>query len=150
MGRKLEIDWQETASELKKRYRKEHNAERQTRLHAFWQLRLGNTLKEVAELADIGYRILQDWVAWYRHGGLAEVLKRIKGHGHQGRPANLNALQQKALAAKVALGCFRTVWDAIRWVQDRWKVRYSYTGLHSHLKRLKCRPKVPRPKRRSA
>ena len=39
MGRKLEIDWQETASELKKCYRKEHNSERQTRLHAFLQLR---------------------------------------------------------------------------------------------------------------
>ena len=66
MGRKLEIDWQETASELKERYRKEHNSERQTRLHAFWQLRLGKTLNEVAELVGIGYRTLQDWVAWPR------------------------------------------------------------------------------------
>ena len=146
MERTLKLEWQETASELKKRYRKERNSERQTRLHAFWQLRMGKTLKEVAELVGIGYRTLQNWVAWYRHGGLAEVLKRIKGHGNQGRPANLNALQQKALAAKVALGCFRTVWDAIQWVRDRWKVRYSYTGLHSRLKRLHCRPKVPRPR----
>lgn len=146
MGRTLEIDWQETASELKKRYRKERNAERQTRLHAFWQLRLGKTLKDVAELVGIGYRTLQDWVAWYRHGGLAEVLQRIKGHGNQGRRAKLNALQQKALAAKVVLGCFRTVWDAIQWVRDRWKVQYSYSGLRSFLNRLKCRPKVPRPR----
>ena len=53
MGRKLEIDWQEAASELKKRYRKERNSERQTRLHAFWQLRLDKTMKEVAELVGI-------------------------------------------------------------------------------------------------
>ena len=84
MGRKLEIEWHETASELKNRYRKERNAERKTRLHAFWQLRLGKTLKEVAQLVGIGYRTLQNWVAWYRHGGLAEVLRRIKGHGNQG------------------------------------------------------------------
>jgi hypothetical protein len=64
MGRKLEIDWQETALELKKRYRKEHHSERKTRLHAFWQLRLGKSLKDVAELVGIGYRTLQDWVAW--------------------------------------------------------------------------------------
>jgi len=31
-------------------------------------------------------------------------------------------------------------------VHDRWRVRYSYTGLHSCLKRLKCRPKRPRPR----
>ena len=146
MGRKFEIDWQETASDLKKRYRQERNSERRTRLHAFWQLRLGKSLKEVAELVGIGYRTLQDWVAWYRHGGLAEVLKRIKGHGNQGRPAKLNKLQEKALAAKVALGCFPTVWDIIRWVQDRWKIQYSYSGLLSCLQRLKFRLKVPRPR----
>ncbi len=146
MGRALEVDWQETASELRKLYRKERNSERRARLHALWQLRLGKKTKVVAELVGIGYRTLQDWVAWYRHGGLAEVLKRIKGHGNQGRPAKLNALQQKALAAKVALGCFRTVWDAIQWVRDRWKIGYSYSGLHHCLKRLKCRPKAPRPR----
>jgi len=66
MGRKLAIDWQETASELRKLYRKERHSERQTRLHAFWQLRLGKTLKEVAELVGMGYRTLQDWVVWQR------------------------------------------------------------------------------------
>ena len=116
MGRTLEIEWQETASELKQRYHKARNSERKTRLYALWQLRLGKTLKDVAELVGIGYRTLQDWVAWYRHGGLEEVLQRIKGHGNQGRPAKLTAIQQKALVAKVALGYFRNVWDAIEWV----------------------------------
>lgn len=146
MGRTLKLDWKETASELKAGYRKERNAERKTRLHAFWQLRLGKTMKEVAELVGIGYRTLQDWVSWYRHGGLKEVLQRIKGHGNQGRPAKLNILQQKALVAKVALGSVRTIWDAIQWVRDRWKVQYSYSGLFKRLKRLKCRLKVPRPR----
>jgi transposase len=146
MGRKLEIDWQETASELKKCYRKERNSERKIRLHVFWQLRLGKTLKDVAELVGIGYRTLQSWVVWYRHGGLAEVLQRIKGHGNQGRPAKLKAIQQKAFAAKVALGCFRNVWDAVQWVRDRWKVQYSYSGLLKRLKCLECRLKVPRPR----
>jgi putative transposase len=146
MGRKLELDWQETASELKKRYCKERNSERKTRLHAFWQLRLGKTMKDVAELVGMTYRTVQNWVAWYRHGGLAELLKRIKGHGHQGRPAKLKTLQQKALAAKVALGHFRNVWDVIQWVRDRWKIHYSYSGLLSRLKDLKCRLKVPRPR----
>jgi transposase len=103
-------------------------------------------MKKVAELVGVGYRTLQDWVAWYRDGGLKEVLQRIKGHGNQGRPAKLNTLQQKALVAKVALGCFRNVWDAIQWVRDRWKVKYSYSGLFKRLKSLTCRLKVPRPR----
>lgn len=146
MGRKLEIEWQETASELKQCYRKERNSERKTRFHALWQLRLGKTLKEVVEMVGIGYRTLQRWVSWYRHGGLKEVLQRIKGHGNQGKPAKLNRLQQKALATKTALGSFRNVWDAIQWVRGRWKVQYSYSGLFKRLKTLKCRLKVPRPR----
>jgi hypothetical protein len=64
MGPKLEVDWQETAPELRKLYRKERHSERRTRLHALWQLRGGKSLKEVAELVGIGYRTLRDWVAF--------------------------------------------------------------------------------------
>jgi len=113
MGRQLHIDWQQTGTELKDLYHKEWNPERRTWLHALWQLRSGKGLQEVAALVGIAYRTLQYWVAWYRQGGLTEVLKRIKGHGRQGRPAKLKALQQRALAAKVALGGFRSVWDAL-------------------------------------
>lgn len=146
MGRTLEIRWQETASELKEQYRKEQNPERRTRLHAFWQLRLGKAMKDVAEIVGMTYRTLQNWVAWYRLGGMNEVLQRIKGHGNQGRSANLTPIRQKALVAKVALGDFRNVWDAVQWVRDRWKVQYSYSGLFKRLKSLKCRLKVPRPR----
>ncbi len=146
MGRTLKIDWQETISELRCHYREERNSERKTRLNTLWQLRLGKTLKEVAELVDIGYHTLQYWVAWYHHGGLEEVLQRIKEHGNQGRPAKLNRIQQKALVAKVALGYFRNIWDAIQWVRDRWKIQYGYPGLFKRLKILRCRLKVPRPR----
>jgi transposase len=146
MGQKLEVDWQETAPELRKRYRKERHCQRRTRLHALWLLRCDKSLKEVAALVGIAYRTLQYWVAWYRKGGLTEVLERIKGHGHQGRPSQLTPLQQKALAAKVALGTLRTIWDALQWVEGRWKVAYSYGGLYKRLKRLDCQPKVPRPR----
>ena len=131
---------------MKKRYREERNSELKIRLRTLWLLRLGKTLKEVVEIVGIGYRTLQRWVAWYRHGGLKEVLQCIKAHGSQGRPAGLNTLQQKVLAAKVALGYFRNIWDAIQWVQDRWKAQYSYSGLFKRLKKLNCRLKVPRPR----
>jgi transposase len=146
MVQKLEVDWQETATELRNLYRKESNSECRTRLHALWQLRCGKSLKVVAALVGIAYRTIQYWVAWYREGGLTEVLERIKGHGRQGRSAKLNAIQQKALAAKVALGYFRNIWDVIQWVRDRWKIQYSYSGLLKRLRGLLCRLKVPRPR----
>jgi hypothetical protein len=40
--------------------------------------------------------------------------------------AHLNAVPQWALAAKVALGEFRTVWDSIQSVEDRWFAAAGY------------------------
>lgn len=47
--------------------------------------------------------------------------------------------------AKVELGEFRTVWDVIEWVEDRWGVRYTYQGMYSLLKGQGLGLKVPRP-----
>jgi transposase len=97
------------------------------------------------DIIGVSYRTLQYWVAWYRAGGLAEVMRRIPGHSSGGK-AKLAPIQQRALVAKVALGLFRTVWDAVQWVQGRWNIQYSYSGLFSCLKRLECHLKVPRPR----
>ena len=59
---------------------------------------------DVEELLGVRYRTIQNWVAWYRTGGLAEVLRRITGHGSVGARAYLNPVQQRALVAKVQLG----------------------------------------------
>jgi transposase len=144
MGRHLQVEWQETADQLQLFYRWECNPHRKMRLQALWHLRCGKRLQEVAAILGMCYRALQYWVAWYRVGGLAEVLRRIPGHG-SGPTAKLTPIRQRALAAKVVLGLFRTVWDALQWVRDRWNIRYSYSGLHRCLQRLTCAPKVPRP-----
>jgi len=144
MGQRLQIEWQETADQLQLFYRWERNPHRKMRLQALWHLRCGKRLQDVVEVLGVCYRTLQHWVAWYRAEGLAEVLRRIPGHG-SGPTAKLTPIQQRALAAKVALGAFRTVWDAIQWVRDRWNIDYSYSGLHAGLQRLNCAPKVPRP-----
>lgn len=85
-----------------------------------WQLRQGKRIQDVVETVGVSYRAVQNWVAWYRTGGLGEVLKRVTGHRGQGVAPKLNGRQQRALAAKVQWGEFRTVWDAVQWTQDRW------------------------------
>jgi transposase len=150
MGRNLEVEWQEKTEELKQKYRAEKHPQRRERLFTLWHLRLGKQIREMSEITGTDERLIQRWVAWYREGGLEEVLRRVTGHGTVGTPAYLSLLQQKALVARVKLGDFRTVWDVIAWVKARWGIGYSYEGMRSVLKRNQCTLKVPRPQSEKA
>jgi len=145
MGRSLQINWQEEASEFKQQYREEKHIQRRDRLFVLWHLRNGQSIKNVSKLTGINYRVIQRWIAWYRQGGLSEVLHRVTGHTSQGMPPYLTSRQQRALVARVALGDFRTVWDVMEWVKGRWGISYSYEGMRSILKPHKLGLKVPRP-----
>ena len=150
MGRRLQVEWQETIEELKARYRKEKHPQRRTRLQTLGHLRSGKRVQEVVEIVGVDGRVIQRWLSWYRQGGLEEVLERVSGHGTPGVPALLNTKQQKALVARVALGDFRTVWDVKQWVKARWGVVYSYEGMRSLMKRHQLGLKVPRPQSEKA
>jgi len=150
MVRILKVDWEESAEELKYKYRAETHPQRRERLFTLWHLRLGKQIREMSELIGTDERVIQRWVAWYRKGGLSEVLRRVSGHGTVGSAPYLNEIQQKALVARVKLGDFRTVWDVIAWVEARWGVRYSYEGMRSVMKRNQCVLKVPRPQSEKA
>ncbi len=97
------------------------------------------------DLTGASYRSVQQWLRWYRQGGLSEVLRRVVGHQAKGKKPYLNRLQQRALVAKAQQGQFRTVWDAIEWVQGRWGVNYSYKGMYTLMKGHGLGLKVPRP-----
>ena len=47
---------------------------------------------------------MEQWLRWYRRGGLSEVLRRVVGHQAKGKKPYLNPLPQRALVAKVQLG----------------------------------------------
>lgn len=150
MGRRVQVKWQESPDELKQRYQREKQYERRTRLQALWLLRQGQAIRAVAPLVGVNYRTVQDWLAWYRQGGLSEVLRRIRGYQVQGVPAYLSPLQQRALVARVKMGEFRTVWEVMQWVEGRWGIRYGYKGMWELLTRLGLGLKVPRPQAEQA
>lgn len=145
MGRRVDVRWQESSEELKHRYRREGHPQRRTRLQALWQLHQGKRIEDVVEMTGASYRSVQQWLRWYRQGRLTQVLRRVVGHHAQGKRPFLNALEQRALVAKVQLGEFRTVWDVMEWVQHRWGVNYTYQGMYSVLKGNGLGLKVPRP-----
>ena len=71
MGQRLQLEWQETAPQLKLLYRLERNVHRRIRFLSLWHLRSGKRIQDVVEMIGVCYRTIQYWVAWYR-----EVVRR--------------------------------------------------------------------------
>jgi transposase len=144
-GRRVQITWhaEDTPEALRERYRRQKDGEVRTRLHGLWLLRSGWGMKEVAGVVGVHYRRVQRWVGWYRHGGIAEVCAR-HGGGH-GQPSWLTAEQEAAVVEEASKGTFSTAADVRSWVAEQFGVTYRPKGTYGLLRRVRCRPKVPRP-----
>ena len=144
-GRRVEIRWhaEDTPEALRERYRREEEGEVRTRLHGLWLLRTGRSMEEVSGIVGVHYRTVQRWVGWYRQGGIAEVCAR-HGGGY-GQPSWLTPEQEAAVTQEAAKGTFTSAGDVRRWVADQFGVAYRPKGIYGLLRRLRCRPKVPRP-----
>ena len=145
MGRPLRVAWhpQDTAEALKAAYRAERDIAVRSRLHGLWLLRAGWRLRSVAEAVGVHYRTVQQWVRWYREGGLDAVVSHRQGG--RGQPAYLSEQAQQDVVREVATGRFRTAAEIRDWIAVAHSVDYSMSGTYSLLGRLGCAPKVPRP-----
>src|SRR4030042_5751809 len=82
MAQRLQMTWQQDQETLERLYKQEKDYQSRTRLQALWLLRQDRAMAEVASIVGVHYRTLQEWIAWYRRGGTAEVLAhRHGGHG---------------------------------------------------------------------
>ncbi len=144
-GRRVQIVWEaaDTGAALRERYRRQKEGEVRTRLHGLWLLRSGWAMEQVAGIVGVHYRTVQRWVGWYRYGGVAEVCAH-HGGGH-GQPAWLTPTQEAAVAEEAAKGTFTTAADVRSWVAEQFGVTYQPKGIYGLLRRVRCRPKVPRP-----
>src|SRR5216110_89336 len=139
------VEWraEETAEALRRAYRAEADGEVRTRLHGLWLVRRGQRLAEVAQVVGVHPRTGQRWVRWYREAGLAAV--RARKRGGSGAAAWLTAEQQAAVLEQAATGAFHTAADVRQWIREQFGLSYRPKGIYRLLKRLGCRPKVPRP-----
>ncbi len=144
------IEWGESAEELYEWYRGAGDVEERKRLQALWRVRRGESEVDAARQAGVGRRTLVRWLSGYREGGLAEVLRRVPGHGAQGKPHYLSVAQKRKLVKRCAQGQFRTTGEARDWVESEWGVSYQESGMYSVLARLGIHPKVPRPQAEKA
>ena len=145
MSKLVAVEWAESAAELEGQYRAERNVERRKRLGALWRVRVGDRIPDAGRVVGVGRRTVDRWLGWYRAGGLAEVLRRVPGHGAVGQPHRLSVAQQQELLAHVAQGQFRTYEEARGWVETAYGIAYRPAGFYTTLHRLGVHPKVPRP-----
>jgi transposase len=143
-GRPLRIDWQEDEQTLYRLYKQEKDHQNRARLHALWLIRQGRSMKEVAQIVGVHYRTVQEWVAWYRKGGVEEVLQHRHG-GHGGPKRRLTSQQEDELEEQASQGEIRTIWEAVDWIDKQFGVKYTYWGMRWVFQRLKWKSKVPRP-----
>ena len=140
---RLQADWKEDEATLKELYQKEKDHQNRTRLQALWYLRQGRTIDETSKLVGVHYRTVQEWVAWYREGGLAEVINRRHG-GPRSPKRRLSSEQEAELTALAEAGEIRTIWDGVHWAKEKHEVTYTYWGMRGVFDRLELRKKVPR------
>jgi len=145
VARPFQIEWQEEEQRLYELYKQQKDYQDRSRLQALWLLRQGRSMSQVAEMVGVHYRTVQEWVGWYRQGGVTEVLGHWHG-GHGGQDRRLKAEQEAELKAKAAAGEIRTIQDGVDWVKQQYGVEYSYWGMRWVFDRLGLRAKVPRPR----
>ena len=144
-GRTFVVAWRDSAEALRARYRAERDPQLVRRWQALWLLREGRPLGEVAALVGVAYRTLQDWVGWYRAGGLDEVARhRVGGLRRQLRPP-LTPEQEAALVERASTVGFATRGLALAWLTEQFGVRLTMRQLERVIARLRLRLKVPRP-----
>jgi transposase len=110
-----------------------------------WLLRQGRAGREAAALVGVSERTVQEWVGWYRAGGLPEVARRRRGGLRRAiveplGPEQLAALEQRARAVG-----FATVQQAVGWAAEALGARLTVHQMRRLFRRLRLRRKLPRP-----
>lgn len=147
-GKTLQVNWQEDEAALKTAYQSEHDAAIKPRLHLLWLVRQGHLVSQAAPLIGVHYRTAQEWIAWYKQGGLDHV--RSRKRGGRGRQPRLNTDQKEALCAKARSEGFVSVKDGLRFVQEQFGLTYTQSGMNKVFSALSLRKKVPRPRNAKA
>lgn len=145
MARSLDVNWQDDAQALRQHYLQSKDHQDRQRMQLLWLVRKGESLKDAAETVGAGYRTAQNWIDWYRSGGVAEVLSRRCGGSHGGRQPDLSEEECEALVEKARRGEVRTISDGVEWARSEADVEYTYWGMRHVFERLDLKKKVPRP-----
>ena len=110
--------------------------ERDARIYVRYKMLLwlddGETEEEVARRLGITARQIRKWLKTYRTQGL-EGLCELH---YRGRVPQVTDAQVEELKQEIAKGQFRTARQIADWINQRFKVQYSESGVKELLKRI--------------
>ena len=134
--------------ELYTLYRTTTEARMARRIQAVWLARRGLTCPQIIRVVGVSRRTVQQWIAKYNRGSIDELLDKPRS----GRPALLNAKQQKQLARRIKAGvtqgdslCVFTGPSVEAWVEREFGVVYSLRGIQRLMRRLGFAYLCPHP-----
>jgi transposase len=117
---------------IEKRRREERDVRIWRRLTALLWLAEGVTEEEVAARLGVTARQVRKWLKTFRTHGL-DALCELH---YQGRVPRLNDARVDELKQEIAKGRFRTAQQIADWIEKRFQVRFSESGVKELLKRI--------------
>jgi transposase len=118
--------------EITERRRQAQDRRIYQRLSAVLWSDAGRSREEIAELSGVSARQVGDWLRIFRNKGLDEL-----GTLHyRGDPGRLRPAQVERLKQEIATGAFHNA-DRVRdWIEERFGVAYSPSGVKDLLHRI--------------
>lgn len=117
---------------IENRRREERDARIWRRLSAILWLAEGITAEEVASRLGVTSRQVRKWLKLFRTRGLDGLCQLH----YQGRVPWLDDAQIEELKAEIAKGTFHMAQQIIDWIDKRFQVKYSPSGVKELLKRI--------------
>jgi transposase len=117
---------------IESRRRQERDARLWRRLSAILWLADGETAEQVAARVGVSARQIRKWLKTFRAHGLDDLCQLH----YQGRVPQLDAAQVEQLKRAIATGQFHSARQIIDWIDQRFAVHYSESGVKELLKRI--------------
>jgi transposase len=141
---KLEI--QESEANLKQLLRQQKTASGKERIQLLYLLksRQAKTVQDAADILGRNRVTLQEWLRYYREGGLARLLEKKTRSGRpRAIPAWAEAALEKRLQDPEGFNGYQAICD---WLETQLGIQAAYKTVHQLVHyRLQSSPKVPRP-----
>ena len=138
------IDVHHQAEQVLERERTESSPWKRQRLQAIRLAMEGReTYPRIAAIVRTSSASLCQWLGWFRHGGLEELLGHANG-AKGGKLPRFDPPQWERFRAELAKGTWRTARDVQRWLKDELGLVIARKEVCRHLGKLGARLKVGR------
>ena len=122
------VKWRHSSEELKRAYKQERRGEIKIMILALWKISEGSSIKSISETIGYAYNAVHSWLKIYNNYGLQGLIaKKIRKKG--GGKCRLSDEQVIEIRKMYRSGELPTINEAIKYVENHYKITYSHCGL---------------------